>query len=138
VVVEEMARVIAWNVMRIGNLGRMGVLWTLALLYSYLHLLFLYPRLRRSPYSVPQSRAAALDLKPASIVTGVWFFLSSLLLFLIFPFLLCSWDCAFCLLISEKKASLLPHSLPVLDQKALWVCVVGKSRHLLGLVRLQP
>jgi short subunit dehydrogenase-like uncharacterized protein len=40
------------------------------LLYSYLHLLFLYPRLRRSPYSVPQSRAAALDLKPASIVTG--------------------------------------------------------------------
>ncbi|KAH8967483.1 hypothetical protein BDL97_03G080100 [Sphagnum fallax] len=65
-----MARVMAWNVMRIGNLGRMGVLWTLALLYSYLHLLFLYPRLRRSPYSVPQSRAAASDLKPASIVTG--------------------------------------------------------------------
>ncbi len=73
-VVEEMARVMAWNVMRIGNLGRMGVLWTLALLYSYLHLLFLYPRLRRSPYSVPQSWAAASDLKPASIVTGVWFF----------------------------------------------------------------
>jgi hypothetical protein len=49
-----------------------------------------------------------------------------------------SWDCASCLLISEKKASLLPTLYQCLIRKRCGVCVVGKSRHLLGLVRLQP
>lgn len=56
------------DVLRLGNLWRMGVVWTLCLIYSHICLFFL--RLRASPNSQPLQRTD-FHRKPACIVTGV-------------------------------------------------------------------
>lgn len=81
---------VGWDVMRVANVGRMGVLWTFYLLYSYVLLLLLHQKPNSHRPQLPPSH-----VKRACIVTGV------LHLTLAFPittfesdeFLLCSvWE----------------------------------------------